>query len=195
MTRRSVLVLPAIALVALTAAVAVAAQPARQAGPSFSGNGSKTLAPFRITSPSTLVWSNSGEIFQIFPKGLGGGSVNSAGHSGTTYVRAGSYQLTVNAIGTWRIRVVAGVQRPQSMGGGRVGYKGNGSCDLPPFTTRHGGQLVWTNSGQIFQIFSKDFSGGGDVNSQAHRGSTYLEAGSHELTLNVMGSWSLSWKP
>jgi hypothetical protein len=189
------IVASAVVSVALAAAVVAGAHPTRESGSSFSGNGSKTLPPFRVASASTLLWTNSGDIFQIFPKGLGGGGVNSQGRSGATYVRPGSYRLSVNALGSWTIRIVAGVERPRAMTGGRVGFRGDGSRDLPPFTTRHGGQLAWTATGDIFQIFPKDYGGGGDVNSQARRGTTYLDAGTHELSVNALGSWTLSWKP
>jgi hypothetical protein len=155
----------------------------------------KTLPPFQVKTATTLVWRNGGDIFQIFPKGLGGGSVNSQAHAGATYLPPGSYRLSVNAIGSWTIRIVAGVERPVAMGGGRVGFRGDGGRALPPFNTRHGGPLSWSTSGDIFQIFPKDFDGGGDVNSEAHRGTTFLDAGTHELSVNAMGSWTISWKP
>jgi hypothetical protein len=182
-----------VALLALFMAVAAAA---RSTGPSFSGNGSRSLPPFRVSTPSTMFWRNTGDIFQTFPKGASSnGGVNSQAHSGTTYMPSGTYRLTVNAIGSWTIRVTTGTERPQAMGGGRVGFRGNGSRDLPPFKTRHGSQLVWTNTGSIFQIFPKEFSGGGDVNSQAHRGTSYMDAGTHTLTVNAIGTWTVRWKP
>jgi hypothetical protein len=55
--------------------------------------------------------------------------------------------------------------------------------------------MSWTNSGSIFQIFNQTLSGGGDVNSQAHRGTTYLDAGQHKLVINAIGNWIVSWKP
>lgn len=164
------------------------------AGPVFSGNGGKSLPPFRVKVPSTLRWTNSDSIFQIFPKNaLGGGSVNSAAGSGATYLKPGAYRLDVNAIGNWKIRIVAGVERPQSLGGDLVGFRGNGGCDLPPFTNRRSTNLIWTNSDSIFQIFSSDFSV--SVNSQAKRGKSYMDAGRHQLAVNAIGTWTIGWKP
>src|SRR5215208_3152103 len=77
---RLLLLVTVCALLTLAAAVVAGAQPSHLAGPSFWGNGSKTLPRFRVRCASTLTWTNSGEIFQIFPKGLGGGNVNSSAH-------------------------------------------------------------------------------------------------------------------
>lgn len=163
-------------------------------GPIFSGNGGKSLPPFKIKVSSTLRWTNSGAIFQIFPKStLGGGSVNSTARSGATYLVAGSYRLDVNAIGSWRIQITPGVERPQPLGGGRVGFRGNGGRDLPPFAIRRGSNLIWTNSGSIFQIFSDDFSV--SVNSQGKRGTSYMDAGRYQFTVNAIGTWTIGWKP
>jgi hypothetical protein len=161
----------------------------------FRGNGGKSLPPFRVSRSSTLFWTSGGSVFQIFSTGLGGGTVNSQARSGWTYMPPARYRLDVNAIGNWRIRVIAGVVRPQRMAAGWIGYRGNGGLDLPPFVTRRGTTLRWTSSGSIFQVFSKEFSGGGDVNSQAHRGSTYLEKGKHTLTINALGAWTIAWRP
>ncbi len=67
-----------------------------------------------------------------------------------------------------------------------VSFKGNGNRDLPPFTTRHGGLLAWTNGGDIFQIYPKSFSGGGDVNSQAHRVPPTSDLESTSLGVNAV---------
>lgn len=166
-----------------------------QTGPSFSGNGGRALPPFTVRAPSTLVWASSGDIFQIFASGLGGGDVNSSAHRGWTYLPPGRYQLQVNAIGNWAIKVASGVIAPSRMGSGLVGYRGSGSQDLPPFTTRHGRNLSWTSGGDLFQIFGKEFNGGGDVNSEAHRGTSYLNAGKHTLTINTTGPWTIAWHP
>ncbi|MDX6482823.1 MAG: hypothetical protein QOE95_594, partial [Gaiellaceae bacterium] len=153
------------------------------------------IAAFQGPYEVYLRWTNTGRIFQTFSKGLAGGNVNSTARTGATFLEPGSYRLSVNAIGSWVIRIVAGVERPARLGGGRMGFKGNGGRELPPFTTRRGGQMSWTNSGSIFQIFNQTLSGGGDVNSQAHRGTTYLDAGQHKLAINAIGNWIVSWKP
>jgi hypothetical protein len=184
-----------ICVLGASAAAARPSESATAAQPKFSGNGGKSLPPFRVTRPSTLRWKNSGAIFQIFPKGLGsGGSVNAASRSGATYLKPGSYRLDVNAIGSWSIHVVPGIERPRPLGNGLVGFRGNGGRTLPPFSTRRGANLVWTNSGAIFQIFADDFSDV-SVNSQAKRGTSYMDAGRHALTVNAIGAWTIAWKP
>lgn len=160
----------------------------------FRGNGGKTLSPFRLTKPSTLRWQASGGIFQVFPAGLTGGSVNSQASSGATYLKPGRYKLTVNAIGSWVIRVAAGIERPQRLPGGFVGFTGNGGRDLPPFTVRRAGTLYWRAAGGLFQLFPDDLDGP-SVNSQGRRGTTYMEAGTHQLTVNALGSWTIWWRP
>jgi hypothetical protein len=166
---------------------------ARAADRSFSGNGGRSLPPFRVTTPSTLFWRAGGGIFQIFSAGLSNdGTVNSQAASGWTYMPPGSYRLQVNAIGAWQLRVTAGVVYPKKRGGVFT-YSGNGGLQLPPFRSR-ATMLSWTCSGQIFQIFSSSGYGGGDVNSQAHRGSTYMSAGTHNLFVNADGNWTISWR-
>jgi hypothetical protein len=53
---------------------------------------------------------------------------------------------------------------------------------------------VWRSNGALFQIFSSSAYGGGDVNSQAHSGSTYLGRGTHNLQVNADGAWAIAWK-
>ena len=91
--------------------------------------------------------------------------------SGSTIRRRWSFAGETRTRDVRSERVFEGM--PLRLSGGRRGYRRNGGMALPPFVTRHGGQLRWRNSGSLFQIFAKEFSGGGDVNSQAHRGSTY----------------------
>jgi hypothetical protein len=145
----------ALTLMAGALAATGSARPDREVAnpPVFSGNGGRSLPPFRVRVPSTMRWTNTGDIFQTFASGLGGGGVNSRAHSGATYLKPGTYKLQVNAIGSWRIRVTRGIERPRPIGGGLIGFKGDGGRDLPPFTTRRGTNLVWTNTGSIFQVF------------------------------------------
>jgi hypothetical protein len=160
----------------------------------FRGNGGKTLAPFRLARPSTLRWTASGGIFQIFTSGLNGGDVNSQAGRGASYMRPGRYKLTVNAVGSWLIAIAPGIERPAALGGGFVGFSGSGGRTLPPFATRRGTTLRWRASGGIFQLFSRGLNGP-DVNSQARRGTTYMERGRHEVTVNALGAWQISWRP
>lgn len=69
----------------------------------FEGNGGKTIR-FR-TGGGNLRWTNDGDIFQLFDDAFTWSGVNSQAHSGTTYIPAGSYTVTVNALGNWTIRV------------------------------------------------------------------------------------------
>jgi hypothetical protein len=157
----------------------------------FSGNGGKTLSPFRATRPSTMYWTNSGSIFQIF--GGGGGasnasSINSQAHRGTSFVRSGSYRLQVNAIGSWTITIRTGIERI----GNPIRFKGNGGKTLPPFTLSRGKTMYWTNTGPIFQTFPSGLTLNGSVNSQAHRGTTHLPAGRYQLFINAQGTWTIT---
>jgi hypothetical protein len=177
----------------LTALLLAAAATAALRGRIYHGNGGKTLAPFRVAAPSTLRWNASGGIFQIFNSNISsGGGVNSQASAGATYLKPGRYELQVNAIGSWTIRIAAGVEHPTRIGP-RVGFKGNGGRDLPPVVFRHSGQLVWRASGGIFQIFDSNLLGGVAVNSQAGHGTTYVHSGKHQLTVNALGAWTISW--
>jgi hypothetical protein len=184
----------AVILAGVCAAVALgSASAAPQApGPVFSGNGDRLLPAFTVRVPSTLRWTTNGPIFQIFPRKKIGGGVNSTARSGATYLKPGTYRLEVNAYAAWGIRIT-GVEYPQPLGGGLVGFRGNGTRDLPPFTTRRGTNLIWTNSGAVFQVFSSELSL--SIGSSVKRGKHHMDAGSHELTVNASGSWTIGWKP
>lgn len=168
------------------------AQPAA-AGPVFSGNGDQPLPAFTVSVPSTLRWTTKGPAFQIYSlDGLGGG-VNASAPSGATFLNPGTHRLEVNAWTGWTIRVVKGVERPKSLGGGLVGFRGNGGRDLPPFTTRRSTKLIWTNSGALFRLASGPFSM--TIRSQAKGGKRSMGAGLHEFEVNAIGSWTIGWKP
>ena len=161
----------------------------------FRGSGGKTLAPFRVRKPSTLRWSASGGIFQIFNQSTNsGGGVNSRAASGTSYMPPGRYSLTVNALAAWRITIAPGIEHPRSFAGGLVGFSGNGGRELPPFRTKHGITLRWRAKGGLFQLFSKGLNGP-NVNSRAGHGTTYMSGGKHNVTVNALGSWRISWRP
>ena len=130
---------------------------------------------------------------QVVAMDLLGGGVNSTAHSGATFISPGTHRLAVNAWAAWTIRIVAGVERPQPLGGGLVGFRGDGARVLPPFSTRRAGSLVWTNSGALFRLDSGGFSW--SISSQAKRGKRPLAAGLHELAINAIGSWTVAWKP
>jgi hypothetical protein len=166
---------------------------AATAAPVFSGSGDRTLPPITVSAPSTLRWTSNGPAFQVFTRTALGGSINSAAGSGATYLRAGTYQLEINAYAAWTMRIVTGVERPRSLGGGLVGFRGNGGRDLPPFSTRRGTNLIWTNNGAFFRLDSGPFSM--SIKSQAKRGKRSMAAGLHEFAVNASGSWTIGWKP
>lgn len=163
-------------------------------GPSFSGYGGRELAAFRVAQASTLRWTNGGPIFQVFPRNVTStGPVNSTARSGATYLAPGRHLLNVGAIGNWTIRVVPGVERPRALGNGLVGFRGNGARELPPFATVRAKTLVWTNTGALFQVSTDDLTV--SVGSSGKRGRAPLPAGTHQLTVNAVGSWTLGWLP
>jgi hypothetical protein len=160
----------------------------------FRGNGGKTLPPLRIRLRSTLYWSATGGLFQIFNNsGSSGGDVNSQASHGATYMPPGRYKLQVNAIGSWVIKISPGIERPQRIGS-NVGFRGNGGRTLPPFRTRGGRTLYWRAKGGLFQLFSSGLNGP-DVNSQASHGTTYMDGGTHQVTVNATKAWVIYWRP
>jgi hypothetical protein len=159
----------------------------------FSGSGDRTLPSITVSVPSTLRWTSNGPAFQVFTRTALGGSINSAAGSGATYLKAGTYQLEINAYAAWTMRIVPGAERPRSLGGGLIGFRGNGGRELPPFTTRRGTNLVWTNNGAFFRLDSGPFTLA--IKSQAKRGKRHLPSGSHEFVVNASGTWTIGWKP
>lgn len=84
----------------------------------FAGKGSEKTDRFTVSRTWTLEWEARGSIFQVFLKGEDGNlrkiAVNRSGmgpggHSGTvTLETTGTFRLNVNALSTWRIRVIQG---------------------------------------------------------------------------------------
>ena len=68
-------------------------------------------------------------------------------------------------------------------------FSGNGGTTLAPFRVWHPATLEWTNSGDIYQLFTTD--GQVLVNSQASSGSTYLAPQSYTIQVNGIGTWTL----
>ena len=186
--RRTTLLAAVCACVAVATAGATTASPVTSsAGPAFSGKGRKTLPLFRVTVGSTLHWTNSGTAFQIVPRrGTAGGAVSSTGASGATYLEPGRYRLEVQAVGTWKIRVASGIERPRSLGGAS---RSRG----PPFTSRSGTNLVWTNTRAKYVVSSNDLSV--RISSRAKSGKGFMVRGRQRLTVNAVGDWTVGWKP
>jgi hypothetical protein len=75
----------------------------------YSGSGPKNLGEITVAKDSTLKWTNDGAYFGINAGTISSksGSVQSYGHSGTTVLPAGTYQIFfVNAVGNWTIKIV-----------------------------------------------------------------------------------------
>jgi hypothetical protein len=156
----------------------------------------KSLPHFRVRSPSTLFWTNSGSFFQI--SSFGGycdeGAVTSEGKRGTTYLAPGRYNaLRVRAIGKWTITIRRGVERL----GKPITFSGSGQRALPPFRLRSGKTMYWTNTGTVFQTHSTSPKGEGAISSPEHNGRTHLRAGRYRLFVNATepeqpsGTWTI----
>lgn len=71
----------------------------------FSGNGGKNLGNIDVSADSTLTWTNDGDIIQIYANEYDV-LVNSQGHSGNTFLPAGTYSsMETNAVGNWTIKI------------------------------------------------------------------------------------------
>ena len=192
---RGVVLAILLAILSTAGASAVRTRASSETERIFRGNGGETLPPFSVSSTSTLFWTNNGGIFQIFPAGNSvHGSVNSQASKGWTYMPRGRYTLQINAVGSWTLKIVAGTVRPTRLSGGWLSYSGNGGMELPAFRIPRAEQLYWQSRGSIFQIFSAGYTGA-NVNSQAHKGSTYVTAGVEQLQINTTGAWAIEWRP
>lgn len=72
-------------------------------------------------------------------------------------------------------------------------YNGNGGKSLGTITVDKESTLEWTNDGSVFQIYTSE---GVPVNSQAHSGTTVLEAGAYKsFQVNAVGNWTIKIVP
>jgi hypothetical protein len=72
-------------------------------------------------------------------------------------------------------------------------FSGNGGKNLGTITVEKESTLEWTNDGLLFQVYTSE---GVPVNSQAHRGSSVLEAGTYKnFQVNAVGSWTIRIAP
>jgi hypothetical protein len=150
----------------------------------FKGHGPGVLPHVRITTPSTLHWTNSGSSFQILDSGgqCLEGAVASQTRSGSSYVPAGRYQeLSVAAIGDWTITIRTGVEKVPTP----IRFNGSGERALPPFVLRNAKTMYWTNTGSIFQIYPADQSTAGVVSTEDTHGSTNLPPGRYRFFVNA----------
>ena len=195
MLRFTAILIAVCATVGLGSASATPRMPATATeAPVFSGGaGARTLPRITISVPSTLRWTSSGPAFLLITDTALGGSVSSQVASGATYLKPGAYNLSLKAWAAWTIRIVAGVERPRPLGGGLIGFRGNGSRELPPFTTRRGTNLVWTNTGAFFSVDSGLWTL--RISSKAKRGKHQMGLGTHAFVVNASGTWTIGWKP
>jgi len=78
-------------------------------------------------------------------------------------------------------------------GGEGQSYNGNGGKSLGTITVDKESTLEWTNDGSVFQIYTSE---GVPVNSQAHSGTTVLEAGAYKsFQVNAVGNWTIKIVP
>jgi hypothetical protein len=163
----------------------------------FKGHAVRTLPVFRVSRPSTLLWTNSGSFFQISSNNdfCYDGAVTSEAHQGTTYIPPGRYgSLRVRAIGAWTITIHAGVENL----GTPIRISGSGQRALPPFRLRTAKTMYWTNTGDRFQIIPTGPRDDGVVSSARRSGRTHLGAGRYRLVVDPVdpegpiGSWSIS---
>ena len=195
MLRFTAILIAVCATVGLGSASATPRMPATaMATPVFSGGaGARTLPRITISVPSTLRWTSSGPAFLLITDTALGGSVSSQVASGATYLKPGAYTLSLKAWAAWTIRIVAGVERPRPLGGGLIGFRGNGSRELPPFTTLRGTNLVWTNTGALFSVDSGLWTL--RISSKAQHGKRSMGRGTHAFVVNASGTWTIGWKP
>ena len=83
----------------------------------------------------------------------------------------------------------ASTQAPPAAAPKRHKYSGNGGKTLQIVVSRDG-NLVWTNDGDIFQIFED--TGQVSVNSQSHRGTTFVSKGRYKIQVNAIGNWTIT---
>lgn len=150
----------------------------------FKGHGPMVLPHFRLTTPSTMSWTNTGSFFEITNAGVYPceGSVNSQAGHGISYYPANRYRdLQVAAIGDWTITIRPGVERV----GAPVRFSGSGGRMLPPFVLPRAKTMYWTNTGSVFQIYPADKPTAGTVSTEYTRGTTRLPAGRYRFFVNA----------
>ena len=101
-------------------------------------------------------------------------------HTHTVTVTAESQTTPTSTVGT-------------ESGGEGQSYNGNGGKSLGTITVDKESTLEWTNDGSVFQIYTSE---GVPVNSQAHSGTTVLEAGTYKsFQVNAVGNWTIKIVP
>lgn len=78
----------------------------------FSGSGIQTTRPFTVPDGWEIQWDSTGDLLQIYvyksDGSLDGIAANQMGSgTGSAYQpKGGSFYLTMNAVGNWKVRVV-----------------------------------------------------------------------------------------
>ncbi len=89
--------------VTVTAPATTKSSPPENTPKVYTGSGGETIIVF-VRRDGYMTWTNDGDIFQIFTKDADVWA-NSQSHSGRSYIHAGRYEITVNAIGNWKISI------------------------------------------------------------------------------------------
>ncbi len=142
----------------------------------------------------------------IVGAGIGGAAGGST--KTVTETQQASVQTVTNTVTTVHPRVVVHTHTvtvtaeshttppatPASSAGGEgQSYSGNGGKSLGTIAVENESTLEWTNDGSVFQIYTSE---GVPVNSQAHSGTTVLEAGTYKsFQVNAVGNWTIKIVP
>jgi hypothetical protein len=80
-------------------------KPATASNQRFAGNGSRYLGNVNVAAAEIVRWSSTGTHFEVL-FGNGFQAINSTGHSGQTFVPAGTYyKVRVQTDGKWVMRI------------------------------------------------------------------------------------------
>jgi hypothetical protein len=188
------------------------AKPSREV-PRLAGSGSRTLS-FTLPRPlageysRTAYWTHDGAGEFILGGAGNDEHARSSARSGwTDWFAWGPQTATVRASGNWTLRFEVGLKLPQPIGGGLIGFRGDGIVFLPLFKPKPGGTLHWwRHSGTSVAFIYSYTPPGGDLNDRITRrpytegrrrgvvpdafGSTW-----HSGWVDADGAWTFAWKP
>ena len=152
----------------------------------------QTLPPITVSVPSTLRWTSSGPAFMLITDTALGGSVNSQAASGATYLKVGTYNLSLKVWAAWTIRIVPGVERPRSsaMDLSASAATAVASCPVydPSVAPISSGR---TPAGSSPSTAARGLSG--STPGQAWEAPAGPRR-SH-VVINASGTWTIGWKP
>jgi hypothetical protein len=82
---------------------------------------------------------------------------------------------------------------PVNSGSGVQSFSGNGGKNLGTIRVEKESNIEWTDDGGYFSMYT---SSGIPVNSQAHSGTSVLEAGNYSgVQINALGNWTIKIVP